>query len=190
MLFTRGRLMAGQDVLITGIGGGVATAALQLTLMAGARAWVSSRHDAKLERARELGATGMVNTNHMPLHRWIREQTQGRGVDLIIDSIGGDSHGDLLAALARGGKLVSCGATSGIRPATHLQRIFWNQLEVIGSTMGSDADVHAMLAAVSCRQLRPVLDVNLPLAEAQAAFERIATTQQFGKVTLTVRSTA
>ncbi len=185
MLVTRGRLRAGETVLVKGIGGGVALAALQLAVGLGATVVVSSRDPTKLARARALGAADGIDAGE-PLPKRARELTEGRGFDVVVDSIGGDGWTDSLGALARGGRLVTCGATAGARPQTQIQRIFWNQLEVIGSTMGSDADLAQMLAFVARTKLVPVVDRIYPLEEAPAAYARLEAGAQLGKIVLAI----
>jgi NADPH:quinone reductase-like Zn-dependent oxidoreductase len=186
MLVTRARLRAGEDVLIWGIGGGVALAALGIARMLGARAWVTSGSDAKLARARELGADEVLNHRTQDVAREVRARTGKRGVDVVVDSVGQATWAQSLAALGRRGRLVTCGATSGPLVETDVRRLFWNQWTIMGSTMGNDAEFDAIVRALHEGALRPVVDAVFPLAEGRAAFERLQDAEQFGKVVLRV----
>ncbi|GIW72943.1 MAG: alcohol dehydrogenase [Planctomycetota bacterium] len=188
MLFTRAGLRPGEDVLIHGIGGGVATAALVLARAAGARAIVTSSSEDKLARARELGAwEGICYRQVDNLAARVLELTEGRGVDVVVDSVGKAVWQDSLAALRKGGRLVTCGATSGGDPPASIHRIFWKQIAVLGSTMGSQNDMRRVLALAERGLVRPVLDRVYPLEEAPAALARLEAGQQMGKIVLKVR---
>ncbi len=186
MLFTQGGLLPGELVLIMGIGGGVSGLALQLATHAGARVIVTSSSDEKLARARELGAEETINYRQEEYWRRVREITKGHGVDMVIDSVGGRTWAHSLACLRKGGRLVTCGATAGPQPNTHIQRIFWNQLRILGSTMGSDRDFREMLAAIDTGKLTPVIDSTYPLANVHRAHARMEAGDQFGKLVLTI----
>ena len=185
MVVTRARVSAGEQVLIQGIGGGVALAALQICRMLGARVWVSSRSAAKLERARELGADEIVDATG-DVAKEIRARTGKRGVDVVVDSIGKATWTASLGALAKGGRLVTCGATSGPMVDTDVRRLFWSQWTILGSTMGNDAEFDAIAAELATGRLHPPIDRVYPLAEGRAAFERLASAEQFGKIVLTI----
>lgn len=184
MLFSRGRFVPGEWVLITGIGGGLALSALQLVRPVAGRVFVTSSRDDKLERARSLGADHAINYRSDDVGVAVRRLTGKRGVDIVIDSAGGDSLEASLRALRKGGRLVTAGATAGAEPKVNLRRVFWNQLSIIGSTMGSDADVSDMLRAVAGMKIEPVIDSTYPLSEARAALERLASGEHFGKIVL------
>ncbi|HEU4565000.1 MAG TPA: zinc-binding dehydrogenase [Gemmatimonadaceae bacterium] len=186
MLVTRARVQPGEDVLIWGIGGGVATAALQIAKMLGARVWVTSGSEAKLERARALGADETINHRTQEVGREIRARTGKRGVDVVVDSVGRDTWPQSLAALGRRGRLVTCGATSGPIVETDIRRLFWNQWTIMGSTMGNDAEFDAITAELRAGRLLPPIDAVFPLAEGRAAFERLAQADQFGKIVLRI----
>ncbi len=186
MLFGQGQLRPGETVLIVGIGGGVAGAALQLALNAGARVFVTSGSDTKLDHAREIGAAATINYRQQKYWKQISELTDGRGVDMLIDSVGGKTWSHNLACLRKGGRLITCGATAGPRPTTHLQRIFWNQLKIFGSTMGSDRDFREMLAAYTTGAVKPVIDRVYPLEQLREAQARMEAGEQFGKLVLTI----
>lgn len=187
MLFTRGQLRAGETVLIVGVGGGVATAALQLAVAAGARVLVTSSSEAKLCMAAELGAAGGIDYTTTPkVAKAVLALTDGRGVDMVVDSVGQASWKQSLLSLRKGGRLVTCGATTGGDPSAMIQRIFWNQLSVLGSTMGSRGDMRAVLALAEQANLKPVVDKVFPLGDAQEAFARLERGEQFGKIVLNV----
>jgi NADPH:quinone reductase-like Zn-dependent oxidoreductase len=182
MLISRARVQVGEDVLIWGIGGGVAVAALQICKEIGARTWVVSSSNAKLERARELGADILLNRFEVDVGRTIRERTNKRGVDLVVDNVGKDTWEQSLRALGRRGRLVTCGATSGPFVETDVRRLFWNQWSILGSTMGNDDEFETIVEAYGDGRLRPIVDSVYPITEGRAAFERLASGKQFGKV--------
>ena len=183
MLVTRAGLQAGQTVLLTGIGGGTALAAFNICKHFDCRIIVTSRHQWKLDRAIDLGADASILDTGEDWSRTVRELTQKRGVDLCVDSIGGPVHVPVIKSLARGGILTTCGCTAGSSPKTDLARIFWNQLTVVGSTMG---DMDEFRAAVSLLQdgMKPVIDSVHEASDARAAFERLESGDHFGKVVL------
>jgi len=185
MLFTRGGLTAGESVLIHGIGGGVSLACLVLAKMAGARVIVTSRSEAKLQRALELGADEAIPAGG-EVAREVRRRTGKRGVDVVVDSVGEATWMQSLRSAAKGGRILTCGATTGPNPAEEIRLIFWNQLTVIGSTMGSREDWRRMVEAVSRARLRPVVDTVIPLEEGRAAYERMERAEQFGKIVLAI----
>ncbi len=186
MVVTRAAVRRGEQVLIWGIGGGVAQAALRICLRRGATPWVTSSDDDKLARARSLGAVETVNHRGVDVGRLVRERTRKRGVDVVIDTVGEATWPQSLAALGKGGRLVTCGATSGPQVSTDARRLFWNQWTIMGSTMGNDAEFDAILAELGAGHLRPVVDTVVPLSEGRAAFERLAAGKQFGKIVLSI----
>ncbi len=181
---TRGRVQRGETVLVLGIGGGVATFALLIARQAGARVLVTSGSDAKLARAQTLGADGGVNYKTTDWVAAVREMTGGQGPDLIIDGTGGATFERALDAARPGGRVVSYGATTGNTPDLTVRRVFWKQLTVLGSTMGSPDDFRAMLALVGQGKLRPVVDQVFPLSDAGKALRRMDRAEQFGKIVL------
>lgn len=185
MLFTRGRARAGETVLIHGIGGGVSLACLQLAKLAGLRVIVTSRSEAKLARAAELGADHSLPADEQ-VARGVRALTARRGADIVVDSVGEATWMQSLKAAAKGGRVLTCGATSGPNPKEEIRLIFWNQLSVLGSTMGSRDDWRRLVAAVTAEGLRPVVDSVLPLAEGRAAYSRLEAAGQFGKIVLSI----
>ena len=186
MLISKAAIKPGEDMLILGIGGGVATAVLQIVKAIGLRAFVTSSSDDKLQQAQTLGADAGINYTTQDFAREIRTLTNRRGVDVVVDSVGGDSYAKSLATLVKGGRLVICGATAGPRPQTDLARIFWNQLSVFGSTMGNLREFAEMLTFVRKRGVKPVIDQVFPLADGAKAFARMEAGKQFGKIVLKV----
>jgi NADPH:quinone reductase-like Zn-dependent oxidoreductase len=186
MVVTRARVQPGENVLIWGIGGGVALAALQICKQLGARVWAASGSDDKLRRATALGADELLNHTAVDVGRTIRDRTGKRGVDVVVDNVGAATWGRSLHALGRRGRLVTCGATSGPMVETDVRRLFWNQWNIMGSTMGNDAEFDAIVAELRGGRLVPPVDSVFPLAEGRAAYERLASGEQFGKVVVRV----
>lgn len=187
MVRVRGRLAAGETVLIHGVGGGVSSAALQIAIQAGGRVLATSSSDSKLARAAELGAERVANYAREDVRDAVREWTAKRGVDLVIDNVGTATWALSLDAVARGGRIVTCGATTGGDPPALIPRIFWKQVDVLGSTMGSRRDFEALLATISAGALSPLVDSVFPLAAAGAAMTRLESGEQFGKIVLQIR---
>ena len=180
MLMTRARLRPGESVLIHGIGGGVALAALQLAKLADAAVIVTSSSDEKLARARTLGADHAVNYKSSPdVADEIRDITSGRGVDIVIDSVGAATWAIDFSVVRRGGRIVLCGVTTGGAAETNLQSLYWNQVTVMGSTMGSHDDFRQMLRAVTAARLKPVVDLVEPLTRCPEAIGRMENGDQF-----------
>jgi NADPH:quinone reductase-like Zn-dependent oxidoreductase len=185
-LITRGRLQAGEDVVILGAGSGVSTAAIQIAKYAGARVFATSHSDEKLQRARELGADVLINYAKAEWEKEIFRMTNKRGADLVVDAVGEATWLKSLRALRKGGRLVTYGATTGPNPAEEIRLIFWKQLEIIGTTMANQGEFLDVMKLVFERRLTPVVDVVLPLEHAAQAHERLARNEQFGKIVLTV----
>ncbi|EAQ82842.1 zinc-binding dehydrogenase [Blastopirellula marina] len=184
-LFTQGRLQPGEKVLISGIGGGVATFALQFACAAGAEVIVTSSSSEKIEKAIRYGAKHGYDYNATD---WVGEaNTQFGPVNLIIDSAGGAGYRGLLDLAAPGGRIVNYGATAGPPPKLDLFKVFWKQLHLIGSTMGSPDDFAAMLQFVNEHKIKPIIDETLPLAAVNEAIEKMRRSTQFGKITLDCR---
>ncbi len=186
MLFGKRALMAGETVLVVGIGGGVAVACLQLARLAGARVLVTSSSDDKIARALELGADAGINYRTDKVAQRVLALTGGEGVDMVIDSVGEASWSDSLKSLRRGGRLVTCGATTGSNPGADLQRMFIRQLEVYGSTGGSLDEFRQLVGLFARGGVTPVIDRRYPLADVRAAFDRLAAGEQFGKIVVTI----
>ena len=185
MLMTKAQVKAGDDVLIIGIGGGVALASLQIAKAAGARVIVTSSSDKKLEKAYTLGADEGINHNETPdYHKEIYRLTNKRGVDIVVDSVGQATWSRSMKSLRKGGKLVTCGATSGPIAETNVNLLFWKQLEILGSTMGSRDELRTALKLVWNGTIRPTVDRILPLSKAQEAHEILEQGAQMGKLVL------
>jgi len=183
MVHTRAAVRRGERVLIWGIGGGVAIAALQICKQLEAEVWVTSSSDAKLARARELGADHTLNSRE-DVAAAIRSATGKAGVDVVIDNVGRATWERSLRALSRRGRLVTCGATSGPMVETDVRRLFWNQWSLMGSTMGNDSEYDAVVAELRAGRLLPVVDSVWPLDRGRDAFARLAGAEQFGKVVI------
>jgi NADPH:quinone reductase-like Zn-dependent oxidoreductase len=186
MLVTRARVRPGDQVLIWGIGGGVALAALQIVKHIGATAWVTSGSAAKLERAQALGADHLLDHRESDLGKRIRALTGKRGVDVVIDSVGEATWPQSLIALGKRGRLVTCGGTSGPFVQVDVRRMFWNQWTLMGSTMGNDAEFDAITALFRHGALQPPVDSVWSLEDGRAAYARLESGQQFGKVVVTL----
>lgn len=184
MIVTKGQLRPGQSVLITGIGGGVATAALAIAKHYACPTAVTSRHQWKLDRAKALGADLGVLDQGQDWSKDVRAWTGKRGVDMAVDSSGKATHLNCIKSLARGGAYVSPGCTSGPDATTDLARLFWNQLRVLGSTMGSNEEFHEVAALFRAGKLRGTVDQVFDAADAVRAYERLEAAEQFGKVVL------
>jgi NADPH:quinone reductase-like Zn-dependent oxidoreductase len=188
MLVSRAALRAGETVLVWGIGGGVSLAALRIAKLRGARVIATSSSDAKLAVATTLGADVVLNHRTHPVAREVRLQTAGRGADVVVENVGEGTWEESLRALARGGRLVTCGATGGPKVVTDVRRLFWHQFTIMGSTMGNAAEYHEVVRQLGEGHLRPIVDRVYPLAQARAAFERLEKGEQLGKICVEIRS--
>jgi NADPH:quinone reductase-like Zn-dependent oxidoreductase len=186
MLTTRAALRSGETVLIWGIGGGVALAALTIAKLLGAVVVVTSSSDAKLVRASALGADLALNHTTADVPREVRQFTGGRGADVVVDSVGEATWERSLRALRPGGRLVTCGATTGPRVVTDVRRMFWYHHSLLGSTMGNAREFAEILRLLAEGKLRPVVDAVTPVREARRALERMAAGDHFGKLVLDI----
>lgn len=182
MIVTRAQVKRGEQVLIWGIGGGVALAALQICKHIGASCWVTSGSPDKLDRAMLLGADHRLDHREPDVGKTIRALTNKRGVDVVIDSVGEATWPQSLIALGRRGRLVTCGGTSGPFVQVDVRRMFWNQWTLMGSTMGNDAEFDAMTEFFRHGSLQPPVDSVWTLDQAPEAYARLQSGQQFGKV--------
>lgn len=183
-VFARARLRAGERVLVTGIGSGVAWFALQFAVVCGADVWVTSSSAEKIAKAIALGAKGGF---HYTRAGWAVEATKIAGMfDVIVDSAGGAGFGDLIDLAAPGGRIVFFGGTRGNGPALPLRKIFWRQLSLLGTTMGSPADWSAMMEFVALHRVRPVVSEVFPLARAAEAFALMERGGQCGKIVVRI----
>jgi NADPH:quinone reductase-like Zn-dependent oxidoreductase len=184
MLITRARLAPGETVLVHAAGSGVGIAAIQIARRAGARVIATAGSAAKRERALALGAAAAVDYTRDGWHREVRKLAGGEGVDVVVEHTGTDTWSGSLASLARRGRLVTCGATTGFDARVDIRHLFVKQLSLLGSYMGSQAELLAAIALFERGELAPVVDSVLPLAEARAAHERVASREIFGKIVL------
>ena len=175
MLFTKAAVQPGQTVLVQGAGGGVATAAIALGRAAGLRVWATSRSEAKRAKAVELGADQAFESGARLPDR----------VDAVIETVGEATFGHSLKAVRPGGRVVVCGSTSGPTTPLELQRLFFLQIEVLGSTMGTRTELSQLLAFLVATGVRPTIDSTMPLADARDGFERLLAGDVFGKIVLT-----
>ncbi len=185
MLVTQARLRAGEDLLIIGVGGGVSSTAVQIAKLCGARVWVTSSSAEKLDRARALGADECINYAREDWAKVVWEKTGKRGVDVVLENVGAATWKGSIRALAKGGRLVTCGATSGPIGETDIRLVFWKQISIIGSTMSSNAEFHEVMRELFRGRLRAIVDTVMPLTDGVDAQRRLAEGRQFGKIVLT-----
>jgi NADPH:quinone reductase-like Zn-dependent oxidoreductase len=186
MLITKAQLRPGETILILGVGGGVSSAALQIAKYAGARVIITSGSKAKLERGRELGADVLINYAEQDFSREVWNSTGKRGVDVVLDNVGQATWPGSIRALAKGGRLVTCGASSGPKPDEDIRRIFVKQITIMGSTMGNRREFATVVALLAGGKLKPLVDRTYPLAEAAVAQIALERGEQFGKIVLTI----
>jgi NADPH:quinone reductase-like Zn-dependent oxidoreductase len=187
MVVTQGLVRPGQDVLIIGVGGGVSSTAVQIARLCGARVIVTSSDDGKLEKARALGADVGINYKKQPdWAKQVFEATGKRGVDVVIENVGTATWKDSIRSLKGGGRLVTCGATSGPIGETLIPLVFWKQVHIIGSTMANRREFHDVMAQLFAGRLRAIIDEVVPLKDGAAAQQRLHEGKQFGKIVLTL----
>lgn len=184
-LFVQGKLQKNEVVLITGIGGGVATLAMQMALAYGVKVMATSGHEEKIQRAIKAGIAFGSNYNDEDSFKKLTAaaETYG-GIDLIIDSAGGKGFGDLLALIKPGGRIVNFGATAGNPESLDLRKMFWKQITLQGSTMGTSEDFKNMIAFFRSHEIKPVIDKVFSLKDFAHAFQRMKDGIQFGKIIL------
>lgn len=186
MLMTRAQLKRGEDVLVLAAGSGVGQAAIQIAFMHGARVFATAGSEEKLEKARALGAYETIHHYQQNVADEINRLTNKRGVDVVIEHVGEATWAGSMQSLARGGRLVTCGATSGANAVLDLRALFARQLTVHGSYMGTKGELMRAARFFFAGQLKPVIDRTFPLADAQAAHRRLEASGQFGKIVLEV----
>jgi NADPH:quinone reductase-like Zn-dependent oxidoreductase len=186
MLVTRAHLQEGEWVLLWGIGSGVSTAGLAIARALGAQTIVTSSSDAKLQRARELGADVTVNHADGDVKAAVKEATGGHGADIVVDHVGEATWRTSLDVAAREGRIAVCGATSGPNPPAALHRVWWKQLTILGSTMGTKTDFEGVYNLIATGRARPVVDEVVPLSEIRTAHERLEAGDQLGKIVLSI----
>jgi NADPH:quinone reductase-like Zn-dependent oxidoreductase len=184
MLIGKGKIQAGEDVLILGAGAGVGTAAIQIAKLSGCRVIATASSDVKLDRAKALGADILINYRKEEFDKRIRDITARRGVDVVVDYIGNDTWVQSLRSARKGGRILTCGATTGFAPQTDLRHIFYRQVQVLGSTMGSHREFLDVMKCIFRGQLKPVIDRVLPLSDARLGHELIEKREVFGKIVL------
>ena len=184
MMITKGQLACGQSVLVTGIGGGVATSALAIAKHRGCAVAVTSRHQWKLDKAKALGADLCVLDQGQDWSKEVRAWSSKRGVDMAVDSSGKATHLNCIKSLARGGAYVTPGCTSGPDATTDLARIFWNQLRLFGSTMGTNAEFREVASLFRTGHLRPAVDKVFAPEQCGEAYARLEGAEQFGKIVI------
>ena len=184
MIVTRGNVRPGQTVLIHGAGGGAGGAALEIARLAGARVFATTSGKEKAEKLADAGAEVVIDYSVQDVAKEVRGLTGKRGVDVVIDSVGERTWMTSLKCAARGGRIVTCGATTGPNPKEELRLIFWNQLSILGSTMASDREFRAMLSAVAAGSLTPRIDSVFAFSRAREAYERLEKGDRHGKIIL------
>jgi len=186
-VISRARLQKGEDVLILGGSGGVAVATIQIGKMLGARIFVITSSEEKMEKARLAGADFAVNRKTSNPFEEVRRLTHGRGVDLVVENVGALTWGESQKILRKGGRIVTYGRTTGREAVTNLSTLFWNEQTHIGSTMGSLGDFHEVMTHIFNGTITPVIDSVYPLEKAAQAYARYERGEQFGKIVLQVR---
>ncbi len=184
MIVSRGALRPGQTVLIHGAGGGVGGAAVEVAILAGARVFATTSGEGKAKRLREAGAEVVLDYRSQDVAKAVRAETGKRGVDVVIDCVGEQTWSSSLQAVAKGGRIVTCGATTGPNPKEELRLIFWKQISILGSTMANDREFRALLSAVTAGRLTPRIDRVFPLERAGEAYARLEEGSQHGKIVL------
>jgi NADPH:quinone reductase-like Zn-dependent oxidoreductase len=184
MLIGRAELQPGEEVLVLGAGSGVGTAAIQIAKVLGARVIATAGSEAKLQKAKELGADEVIHHGKHNIADEVKRLTDRRGVDVVVEHVGVATWEMSLASLASGGRLVTCGATTGYEARLDLRHLFSRQLSILGSYMGSRADLYAVLKLLGQRKVRAVIDRTLPLAQCARAHELLENREQFGKIVL------
>jgi NADPH:quinone reductase-like Zn-dependent oxidoreductase len=186
MVITNADLKPGETMLIIGVGGGVASATLQVAKKIGARVIVTSGSDEKLARAKDLGADHAVNHRKNDFVNVVNSLTENYGVDVVLDCVGGEVWQKSLASLTRGGRLVTCGATAGGQPNDDIFAIFSKQLKIYGSTLGSREEFLQLISFLNASKIKPIIDCVFPLKDGAAAQRYLEEAKQFGKVVLEI----
>ncbi len=186
MLLARAELQPGEDVLVLGAGSGVGSAAIQIAKFFGARVIATAGSDEKLQKAKQLGADHLINHKTQKIRDEVRRITNKRGVDVVFEHVGTATWDDSLASLAAGGRLVTCGATTGYDAKVDLRFLFTRQLSLLGSYMGTKSELHSLMRLVASGRFKPIVDRVFALAEAAAAHSYLESSSQFGKVVLRI----
>lgn len=182
MLITRAEIQQSDSVLVLGASGGVGHACVQIAANEGCEVWATASSEAKLDYARDCGADHVVNYAEEEFAEVIKEETEGRGVDVVVDHIGEATWDDSLSVAAHGGTVVTCGATSGVTPETNIPKVFWKQLDILGSTMGTPGEMDDVMARVFDGTFEPRVREVLPMSEMTRAHEMLEEREGFGSV--------
>lgn len=185
MIVARAAVRPGESVLIHGVGGGAAGAAMEIALLCGARVFATTSGEEKLRAASEAGAEVVIDRKKEDVAAVVRDKTGKRGVDVVVDTVGEATWMTSLKCAAKGGRIVTCGATTGPNPKEEIRLIFWKHLSILGSTMASDREFRAMLAAVAAGKLTPSIDSVFPFSRARDAYEKMEKGDHRGKIVLT-----
>jgi NADPH:quinone reductase-like Zn-dependent oxidoreductase len=186
MVTTRARVRAGEWVLVWGVGGGVSLAALRIAKQLGARVIATSSSDVKLARARELGADVTLNHSRQDVPKEVRALTEKRGVDVVVENVGEATWEKSIRMLAKGGRVVTCGGTTGPLLVTDVRRLFWGQYTILGSTMGNDAEYAEIVRELAAGRLRPLVDRVFPFEQVRDAYAYLERAEQLGKVAVEI----
>jgi NADPH:quinone reductase-like Zn-dependent oxidoreductase len=186
MLVTQAALRPAEDLLILGVGGGVSSAAVAIGKLCGARVFVTSSSDEKLRRAKALGADEGVNYTQADWGKVVREWTGKRGVDVVLDNVGAATWATSIRSLAGGGRLVTCGATSGPIGETDIRIVFWKHLRIIGSTMSNRKEFRDVMGQLFAGRLKAIVDRTVPLADTAKALAALKKGEQFGKIVISI----
>ena len=184
MLMTRAQLRPEDDILILGVGGGVGSAGLQIAKLTGARVFATASSDEKLERARQMGADVTINYKDTDFSEVVLDVTEGRGVDVVLEHVGAATWEQSIASLAKNGRLVSCGVTTGNIGTINIRKMYQKELTVMGAALGTVAELRTLIHLAGQRKLQPIIDSVLPLREARQAHLLLENRQNFGKVCL------
>ena len=182
MLITRAEIQQNDSVLVLGASGGVGHACVQIAANEGCEVWATASSEEKLDYARDCGADHLVNYEEEDFAEVIKDETDGRGVDVVVDHIGEATWDDSLSVAARGGTVVTCGATSGVTPETNIPKVFWKQLDILGSTMGTPGEMDDVMAKVFDGTFEPNVRAVLPMSEMARAHEMLEGREGFGSV--------
>ncbi|MEK6566964.1 MAG: zinc-binding dehydrogenase [Bacteroidota bacterium] len=185
MLVDKAHVQPGDDVLVVGASSGVGSAAIQVAKLFGARVIATTSTDEKVAKAKNIGADEVINYNKQNVLQEVRRLTEKKGVEIVIDHVGQSVWDECIKCLTKGGRLVTCGATSGHEAATNLRYVFYKQLQIIGSTMGKKGDLITIMKFIEEGKLKAVVDRVLPLSDVKEAHRLLEEGKQFGKIVLT-----